>query len=85
MAYAYPKPQDVGVTIPQHLIEARFRDGFRHALAGRQITRVEHLRLSFREGYRAGKLYLRDLRRAQGVVDFPLQGRLRFKAVLPAV
>ena len=49
-------------------------------MQGGQLNRVEYLRLSFREGYRAGKLYLRDLRRAQGIVNFPLQGKMRFRA-----
>lgn len=79
MAYSYPEPQDVGITIPRHLMQDRFRSGFRHALKGGQITLVKQLRLSFREGYRAGKLYLRELRRSRGIIDFPMQARVRFK------
>ncbi len=77
-----PEPQELGIRIPRTLIKDRFRSGFRHALQGGQLNRVEYLRLSFREGYRAGKLYLRDLRRAQGIVNFPLQGKMRFRATL---
>lgn len=80
MRSIYPEPQDVGIKIPAHLMEDRFRSGFEHALKGGQITQVKQLRLSFREGYRAGKLYLRDLRRAQGIVQFPMQGRIKFRA-----
>ena len=82
MAYHYPSPQEAGISIPTHLIESRFRAGFAHALHGGQITRVEQLRLSFREGYRAGKLYLQELRRRRGIVTFPLQGRIRFRSFL---
>jgi hypothetical protein len=78
--YTYPEPQEIGVPIPRHLIRERFRSGFRHALKGGQITRVEHLRLSFREGFRAGKLYLRELRRSQGILMFPLKGKVKLTA-----
>ncbi len=80
MQTIYPEPQDIGIVIPSHLRTDRFCKGFRHALEGMQITEVKQLRLSFREGYRAGKLYLRELRRTSGVVNFPVQGRIRFKA-----
>lgn len=76
MRYVYPEPEDVGIDIPRHLVEARFRSGFRHALEGGQITHREQLRKSFRFGFRAGKLLCRELRRRQGVVDFPRQGRI---------
>lgn len=76
----YPEPQDIGIPIPRTLIKDRFRSGFRHALKGGQLDRVEYFRLSFREGFRAGKLYLRELRRSQGIVNFPLQGKMRFRA-----
>lgn len=80
MKYVYPEPKDVGVEIPPHLVEARFRSGFLHALRGGQITSVEQLRESFRFGFRAGKLLCRDLRRRQGVVSFPVQGRVRVRS-----
>jgi hypothetical protein len=80
MAYRYPAPRDVGIKIPRNLIEARFKQGFRHALEGGQLSAVEHLRLSFREGFRAGKYYARDLRRARGLLDFPLRARVRIVA-----
>lgn len=79
MTRAYPEPQDVGAVIPAHLVQDPFRRGFHHAIRGRQTTEVEQPRLSFREGFRAGRLYLRELRRRRGIVSFPLQGRVRFK------
>ena len=81
MKYQYPEPKDIGIKIPPHLIERRFQGGFLHALKGRQITSVEHLRLSFREGYRAGKIYLKELRRRRGIVSFPFQGKIIIKTV----
>jgi len=81
MKYEYPDPHDVGIKIPPHLIKQRFRGGFLHALKGYQITRTEHFRLSFREGYRAGKLYLREVRRQRGIINFPFQGKITFKII----
>ena len=81
MKYEYPDPHDVGIKIPRHLIKQRFRGGFLHALKGNHITRTEHLRLSFREGYRAGKIFLREERRRRGIIDFPFQGKIKFKIV----
>lgn len=75
-----PTPEDVGLRIPRHLMEERFREGFHHALTGGQINRVEQLRLSFREGFRAGKLYLKEVRRSRGIVEFPLMGKIRMRA-----
>ena len=80
MAARYPTPQDVGIKIPNRLIEKRFCSGFQHALQGKQITRTEHLRLSFREGYRAGKLYIREQRNTQGVLTFPFKAQVRMRA-----
>lgn len=80
MASTYPDPGDLGIRIPAHLIGERFQSGFRHALEGGQLTAAEQLRLSFREGFRAGKLYCRELRRARGVIDFPLRAKVRLRA-----
>lgn len=82
MVTAYPEPQEVGIRIPRHLVEERFCSGFRHALKGGQISAVEHLRLSFREGFRAGKLYVRKVRRSRGILDFPFRGKVRLSARL---
>ena len=81
MRAVYPEPHDLGYEIPRCLIQERFRCGFRHALKGGQIRQVEQLRRSFREGFRAGKLYCRHLRHRQGVVEFPYQGRIRIRTV----
>lgn len=80
MEYHYPKPQEVGIRIPPHLKADRYCAGFEHGLRGGQLDRVEYMRLSFREGYRASKLYLREVRRSQGVLEFPATWKLRLKA-----
>jgi hypothetical protein len=39
----------------------RWLAGYRHALAGGNLTEAAHLRQSFRDGYRVGCLTLRQL------------------------
>lgn len=80
MKYYYPTPSEVGITIPGHLREERFNNGFLHALKGLHLREREHLRLSFREGYRAGKLYLTYLRKQRGILEFPMKAKVKFKA-----
>lgn len=77
----YPSPQDVGIRIPRNLKEPEFCRGFEWALRGLQITRAEHLRQSFRLGFRAGKLYLNELRRARGVIPFPMKAHVRLSSI----
>lgn len=77
MKHAYPKPEDVGIKVPLYLNRERFHKGFSHALHGRQLTRCEHLKLSFREGYRAGKLFLREVRKRENIIEFPFKGHVR--------
>lgn len=77
----YPSPQDAGIRIPPHLKEDRFCAGFEHGLRGGQLNKAEYLRLSFREGYRASKLYLREVRRARGIIEFPARWKVRLRAV----
>ena len=74
-----PTPHDTGLRIPPHLMADRYSCGFHHALTGGQITTVEQFRLSFLEGYRAGKLYLKEVRRSRGIVEFPLTGKIRMR------
>ncbi len=76
-----PAPQEIGIRVPAHLKGDRFRTGFEHGLQGRQLNKVEYMRLSFREGYRAAKLYLREVRRHQGLLEFPMRGKLQIRAI----
>jgi len=80
MANRYPSPQEAGIRIPTHVMEDRFCAGFRHGLEGGHLDKVEYMRLSFREGYRASKLYLREVRRSRGILEFPARWRVRMKA-----
>lgn len=80
MENSYPSPQEAGIRIPSHVMEDRFCAGFSHGLRGGQLDRVEYMRLSFREGFRASKLYLRALRRSRGILEFPARWRVRMHA-----
>ena len=77
----YPTAQEVGISIPGHLRPNRFEAGFLHALQGYHLRKAEHLRLSFREGFRAAKLYLRWLRREQGIIEFPMKAKVKFRTI----
>ncbi len=81
MPSIYPTPRDIGLKIPPHLRETRFNAGFEHALKGGHLTEVEYFRRSFRLGFRAAKLYLREVRRHRGILDFPMRARFRARAV----
>jgi hypothetical protein len=81
MKPTYPNPRELGIDLPTPVRERRFNAGFRHALRGGQLDQVRYFRRSFRLGYRAAKLYLRELRRRQGILQFPLRARMRLRAV----
>ena len=83
MACAYPQPQDIGIVIPSTLRPERFSAGLAHGLRGGQLDHVEYFRLSFRVGFRTAKLYLREVRRRRGIIDFPMRARFRQRAVWP--
>jgi len=72
---------EVSVAVPSSLQRDRYQAGFAHAMSGGKLDRIEYFKLSFREGFRAAKLQMRALRRRQGVIDFPLQGKLKVKAL----
>lgn len=79
MKHSYPQPEDVGIKIPLYLTRERFCQGFSHALHGRQLTQSEHLKLSFREGYRAGKLFLIGLRKKMNIIEFPFKAKVTMR------
>jgi hypothetical protein len=81
MSHHYPTPREIGLKIAPILREDRFNAGFAHALRGGQLDRVECFRLSFRMGFRAAKLYLREVRRSQGILEFPFKARFRFRLI----
>ncbi len=71
-----PKPEELGVTVPKHVKEDLYRKGFEHSIGGGQITKREHLRASFRAGFRDGRIFLREERRRRGILEFPVKWRL---------
>ena len=81
MTANYPEPEEAGIRVPPHLQRERFQAGFRHALMGGQLDKIEYMRLSFREGFRSAKLFLRQLRRSRGILDFPARWRIRMRIV----
>ena len=81
MLHTYPTPRDIGLRIPPSPRETRFNAGFEHALKGGQLTKVEYFRRSFRLGFRVAKLYLREVRRHRGILDFPMRARFCLRAL----
>lgn len=80
MPYHYPSPLEAGIRIPAYLMADRFTAGFDHGLKGGQLDHVQYFRRSFRLGFRAAKLYLRDVRRQRGVIQFPARYRVRLRS-----
>lgn len=81
MDHTYPTPRDLGIAIPPNVREDRFNTGFEHALRGGRLASDEHFRLSFRIGFRTAKLYLRELRKSLGIIEFPMRAKVRSTAV----
>ena len=71
---------EMAVTAPFTLIKERYQAGYAHAMQGGRLDRIDYFKLSFREGFRAAKLQQREMRRRQGIIEFPMRGRLRVKA-----
>lgn len=81
--YHYPTPAETGIRIPPHLMADRFSAGFEHALKGGQLNQVGYFRRSFRLGYRAAKLYVREVRRSRGIRELPVRLRVRLRSYWP--
>lgn len=81
--YHYPAPGEIGIPIPRHLVPERFCAGFDHGLKGGHLDNVDYFRRSFRLGYRASKLYLREVRRRRGILQFPSRYRVRLRSHWP--
>jgi hypothetical protein len=71
------KPYELGINWGRRFRKERYEAGFDHAIRGGRLDRVEYLRLSFRAGFRAAKLYARELRRRHGVLDFPMRNKFK--------
>ena len=74
-----PTPKEVGVTVPGAVNEELYQQGWEHGLVSNQLTKREHLKASFREGFRAAKLYLKALRSQRGLTVLPMKARIKFK------
>lgn len=81
VASAYPNPWDIGIAIPAHLRKDRYCAGFKHALRGGQLDDVEYFRCSFRLGFRAAKIILREIRRHKGILAYSSRYKLKLKAL----
>lgn len=79
MSYTYPTPRELGIKLPADIHEDRFNAGFAHALKGGKLDKVEYFRRSFGLGFRTAKLYLRELRRRQGIAELPVHTKFRLK------
>lgn len=77
--YKYPTLEEAGIAIPSGCDEQRFRQGFDHSIRGGQLNKIEYLKKSFRYGFRAGRLFLKDVRKANGIVEFPFMGKIKMK------
>ena len=76
-----PTPEEVGIKPAAVLHRDKYEAGFKHALMGDNLTDPEHLKRSFCEGFRAGKLYLRKLHQERGIYSFPMTGKIKIKAI----
>lgn len=72
------KPQDFGISIPANLIEKDFCEGFEHGMESNTLTKFK---LSYRMGFRTAKLLLKEIRKQQGIINFPTQGKIKLKAI----
>ena len=72
------KPQDFGIDIPNTLKEEDFCAGFEHGMQSNTLTKFK---MSYRMGFRTAKLLLRELRKQQGVLQFPMKAKFKFKVI----
>lgn len=71
-----PTPVEAGVVVPTHVDKVLFNKGFNHGMTSNQLT---VFKASFRAGFRAAKRYLRELRRARGIVPLPVAQKMVFR------
>lgn len=81
MQRAFLKPQEIDINWGNRFRKDLYEEGFEHAMNGGKLDRPEYLRLSFRAGFRAGRLHARELRRRQGILDFPMRQKFRLTAI----
>lgn len=69
-------PETFGIKVPVDLDEQLFRAGFAHGMMSNQLTIFKK---SYCEGFRIAKLLCKELRKEQGIIDFPMKARIKFK------
>lgn len=67
------RAHEVGIQIPNHVDRELFQQGFDYGMRSNTLT---IFKASYRAGFRAAKLKLRELRRQQGIVDFPMRSKM---------
>ena len=60
-----PSPEEMGISIPVNLNPESYMAGFQHGLTSNTLT-AGQMKLSFRMGFRAAKLYLREAAKKAG-------------------
>lgn len=61
---------EIDIKTPAGINKKLFEDGYLHSINGGQLTERDHLKRSFMEGFRAGRLYLKELRKSQNIIEF---------------
>jgi len=64
---------EVGIHIPANVDKELFQQGFDYGMRSNTLT---IFKASYRAGFRAAKLRLRELRHQQGIVDFPMRAKM---------
>ena len=72
---------EVEISVPPTLRNDLYKAGYVHAMQGGQLNKIEYFKLSFREGFRAAKLQMRHMRRKAGIIDFPMQGKMKIRTL----
>lgn len=70
-------PTEITINRPKKFNPELYKAGYEHGINGRQLCKIEHFKASFRYGFRAAKLELKEIRRQQGILTFPVQGRVK--------
>lgn len=69
--------KEVTVVVPAYVIEELYIAGYEHSMRGGNLTKREHFKASFRLGFRTAKLELKEIRRRRGIIDFPMNAKVK--------
>ena len=76
-----PNPEEVGIRIPSNVNHEKYMAGFQHGLSSNTLN-LEQMKTSFRLGFRAAKVYLRELAKKSGQYQ-PKVSRCQIKNIVP--